>query len=601
MAVSGASTVYRLTKWLGVNENPHGDTDLKTGEAAEMQNFRITSDWSLQLRPGSMVIAEKTWSGKIRGVWSGRVGEAEQVVFAAGGGLYRFDVQERSAEPILGDGVTFTDDATSFFGFGGRLYIQNGHEYLEWDGENPAVRVDGYRPLVVVASPPAGGGTELEQINKLTPARRVWFSPDGTATKFTLPETGLASIDYVKLRDTGEAVTAFTANLSAGTVTFTTAPRQGTSSLEIGYSHTESQRPEVEGMRFAEIFNGATDNRVFLYGDGTNVAMYSGLDYDGKERADYFPDLNVLNVGSANTPVTDMIRHYSRLAVYKTDSAYSVSYGNVTLSDGRVTAAFYITPANRAVGNEAVGEVRLVENSPRTLTGGAVVEWKNYSSYSANLTSDERQAKIISERVQDTLSHMDMKSARAFYDRERREYYVYSNGTAVINGVATDTWYIYRDFDFEQLFEFGGELYGFMSDGEIAHISRQYQNDCGREIRAIWRSGSLDFGRDWRRKHASRVFVTLQPESRSSVSVGVLTNRNTKGETRVLASGLIDFTDLSFAHWSFGTNRRPQTKRLKLRAGKFSYLQLLFESCSNWSTATILAADIQLRYAGEVR
>ncbi len=599
-ALSGDS-VYKVTKWLGINENPDGDTELKAGEASEMYNFRITPDWSLQLRPGRHVIADRTWSGAVRGVWSGRVGSRERVVFASGGGLYEFDTDSRTAAPILGSGVGFTDAETSFFGFSGKLYIQNGHEYLEWDGEQDAFPVEGYRPLVAVSMPPEGGGTELEQVNKLNGARRVWFSPDGESKTFALPESGLASVDYAEQRTSGEAITSYTADLGGGTVTFASAPQKGTNSLEIGYSHSETLRADVTAMRFSEVFNGSTDNRVFLYGDGTNMAIYSGLDYDGVERADYFPDLNVLHVGTANTPITGMIRHYSRLAVFKTDSAYSIEYGAIALSDGRSTAAFYITPSNRAVGNEAPGEVRLVDNSPRTLSDGSVVEWKNYSSYSANLTADERQARIVSERVQRTLGSMNLGSSRTFFDRARREYYVFSDGTAVINGVSTDTWCIYREFDFTHLFEFGGELYGFTGSGELAHISRQYQSDCGEVITARWRSGSLAMGKDWRRKYSSRVFLTLKPESRAALTVSLQTNRRGSGEMRTVASGLASFNDCTFEHWSFGTNRRPQTKRLKLRAKKFAYMQLLLDSSTNWSMATVLAADVQLRYAGEIR
>ena len=63
-------------------------------------------------------------------------------------------------------------------------------------------------------------------------------------------------------------------------------------------------------MRFSETYNGQTDTRVFLYGDGSNTAIYSGLDYNGKPTAEYFPDLNEIAVDSANTPITSMIKHY---------------------------------------------------------------------------------------------------------------------------------------------------------------------------------------------------------------------------------------------------------------------------------------------------
>ncbi|MDR0906715.1 MAG: hypothetical protein LBN00_11200 [Oscillospiraceae bacterium] len=594
-------SVYKVAKWLGINENPDGDTEIRAGEAAEMENFRVTRDWSLQLRPGYQVIGAKTWSGTVRGVWHGRVGSENRTVFACGGAVYALNLTTGAAEQVPTDGVTITNAETRFFGFDGKLYLQNRHEYLQWDGANPITRVEGYRPLVVVASPPQGGGTELERINKLTGARRVWLSPDGSASLFRLPEKGIASVDYIKNRADGAAITAFTADLSDGTVTFTAVPVAGTSSIEIGYTHGATMRGEVEGMRFAEIFNGSADNRVFLYGDGSNRTIYSGLDYDGAERADYFPDLNVLDIGTSNTPITALIRHYSRLAVFKSDSAYSVSYGAIPLSDGRTTAAFYYTPSNRSVGNAAAGEALLVENSPRTLADDAVIEWRNYSSYAANLTSDERQAKIISQRVSSTLGEMDLGAVRTFFDRDAQEYYVFADGTAVVNGVETDTWYIYRDFDFERLFDADGELYGFTNTGEFALISRRFQNDGGRAIHAVWRSGAMAFGRDWRLKYSGRVFVTLKPEPRSFLRVGVRTNRAGTSEEKAIGSGLVGYADVSFAHWSFGTNRQPQTKKLKIRAKKFAYYQLVFDSNTDWSTVTVLSADVKFRLAGEVK
>ena len=601
VVLNDGSSVYKIARWLGINENPDGDTAVKAGEAAEMVNFRITRDRSLQLRPGYRLVGEKTWSGTLRGVWHGRVGTRDVTVFVSGGEVYVLNLQTGAASVIPRGTVAFADAPTRFFGFADKLYIQNGREYLQWDGTNAIERVEGYRPLVVVASPPQGGGTELERVNKLTGARRVWISPNGTSSQFKLPERSIASVDYITNRETGVAITSYARNLAEGTVTFTSVPAAGTSSIEIGYTVAATMRGEVEAMRFSEIFNGAADNRVFLYGDGTNRTLYSGLDYDGKERADYFPDLHVLDIGTANTPITSLIRHYSRLAVFKTDSAYSVSYGALTLEDGRATAAFYYTPSNRSVGNIAAGEAQLVENSPRTIADDAVIEWRNASSYAANLTSDERQARIISQRVAATLSDMDLTQVHTFFDRRAQEHYIYGDGVAVVNGVATDTWYVYRDFDFDRIFEVDGELYGFLNSGELAHISRRYQSDGGRAISAIWRSGAMSFGRDWRLKNSGRVFVTLKPEPRSFLRVGVRTNRDGRGLDGVVGSGLVGFSDATFHHWSFGTNRQPQTTTLKLRAKKFAYYQLVLESNTDWSTATVLAADVKFRYAGEVR
>jgi hypothetical protein len=57
---------------------------------------------------------------------------------------------------------------------------------------------------------------------------------------------------------------------------------------------------------------------VFLYGDGTNKAYYSGIEYEsGNPTAEYFPDLNVLDVGEENTAITSMERQFNKLLTHK--------------------------------------------------------------------------------------------------------------------------------------------------------------------------------------------------------------------------------------------------------------------------------------------
>lgn len=535
MAKISAATeekIFQIKQFLGLNENPDGDTKLSMGEAAAMENFRVTRDGNLQRRPGTALVkglmgtytlevAEEaqvvresdgvsgqltmyptaqatedgfvalsgapvvvdsdnagdyagyywqynvdftyelvscddeatvdqyTWTMKrvravsdsqdktVAGLWAGNVKGTEYLLGACDGKLWKLhDGTDFCREAI---GSLTTTAPVFFFGYDEKVYLLNGTEYKQWDGTTYE-DVAGYRPLVSVSVSPAGGGTALEQVNKLTGQRRCWFSGDGTSDAFYLPEVGLASIDYVKNRVTGEELStdAYTADPAKGMVRFSTPPDRGTNNLEIGWTHPNSFRAQVVAMKFAETFNGATDNRVFLYGDGSNQAFYSGLDYDGNPRADYFPDLNVLKVGEANTPITGMIRHYSRLLVYKTGSAYSVQYGLTTLADNTTMAAFYATPVNRSIGNVAPGQVRLVLNSPRTLHGRDLYEWRNATGYVSNLTIDERQAKRISDRITSTLAGFSSAQCYCWDDNDNQEYYICWQGQALVHHYAAD-------------------------------------------------------------------------------------------------------------------------------------------------------------------
>lgn len=529
---------------------------------------------------------------KVAGLWSGLVGGTEVLLAACDGKLY--SIAEDGTRTTIGNvDTTYT---VHMFGFNDKVYIQDGQKYREWDGANytePA----GYVPVVLITTAPAGGGTELEQINKLNGKRRVWYSADGSSTLYKLPEKGLASIDKVINRTTGaEITTGVTKDTANGTVTITPAPAVGTNNIEISYTVSVTARSEVEAMRFAELFNGAQDNRVFVYGDGTNKVLYSGVDYDGKPRADYFPDMNVIDVGAANTPVTGLLRHFGWLVAFKTDSTYGITYGDITLEDGRVVPGFYVKPINRAIGNAAPGQVRLVNNHPRTLHGQDCYEWE--TSY--NQTDDERITKRLSDRVCATLKTFDVPSCACWDDDYNQEYYIAYNGQAIVHNYAADAWYLYTAFDAVCFASAHGTLYYGTSDGEVRYLANAY-SDCGEPIDAYWESGAMDFGEDYRRKYSSQIWVGLQPSGRSELGVTVQTDKKSVYTERVVERKLASFDDVDFSDWSFLTNTKPNMQRLKIKAKKFTYYKLIFKSLSAVTSATVVSVDLRVRYNGYVR
>ena len=522
----------------------------------------------------------------VRGIWSGFVGGREVLCAACNGYLWELEIQDNGEWSKTSCGTIDTSSDVYMFGFGGNMYLLNGSEYKVWDGETLS-DVTGYRPMVAVSVPPAGGGTSLEQINKLSSQRRARFSPDGTAKSFVLPEKGLASIDYVRSTADGSDMTGWSPDTTNGKVTFTSAPVEGTNSIEIGWSVTGNTASEIRAMRYAELYNGAQDSRIFVYGDGTNRCFYTGIDYDGIPRADYFPDLNVAHVGDSNTPITAMIRHYNRLLAFKLDSAWSISYSAVTLADGSVTAGFYVTPVNRSIGNCAPGQAVLVENRPRTLDGRSVVEWKAASS-SGNITGDERNAERISQRVDDTIRTFDLSTAKTFYDKYAHEYYVIgSDGTALVHGIEADAWYVYTNLMATCLINYKDELYYGTSTGELRHFSDEYYSDEGEAIDAYWESGSMPFDQDFKRKYSAMLWVGIKPEDNGYLAVTAETDRKS-----------------DFAEYSFTTGDAagvPEMNRIKLKAKKFTYYKLKLSNDSADTTATVVSVDIRVRGTGYVR
>lgn len=600
---TAAERVFQIKSWLGLHQNPDGDTKLKMGEAAEMRNFRITRDGNLQRRPGTFTVAAFDEGSPVRGMWSGYVRGEEVFLAACNGKIYSLSEQENGQ--FLADelGEMDTENEVHFFGFSDIVYMLNGKEYKQWDGVELA-DVHGYRPLVNIAVLPDNTSREeLEHVNKLCGERRMWISGDGEGKTFTLPEKGIASVDYVKNLATDELLStnAYTADLEAGTVSFAEAPADAVNSFEIGWTMAETYRHEVSRMRYSELYSGSTDTRVFLYGDGSNEALYSGMDYDGMPRADYFPDMNEVRVGDANTPITGMIRQYSTLVCFKTNSAWSIQFGTVTLDDGLQTEAFYVNPTNRSIGNEAPGQVRLVLNAPFTLHGRDIYEWRNTSSFSSNLSRDERQTKRISDRVYASLTNFDFKKCYCYDNNHTQEYYVCFDKRALVYNYAADAWYFYTGFDVSCMANWRGELYIGASDGKVNHFGYEHLNDNGVAIDAYWESGSMSFGQDYMRKYAAMLWIGIEPESRAEVTVTVMTDKKSSYAEKVVLSSLSTFDSVNFADWSFRTNRKPFMKRLKIKAKKFVFYKLVFKTESPDTTATILAADMRVRFQGNAK
>lgn len=596
--------VFPLKAFLGLNQNPDGDTKLKMGEAAAMNNFRITRDRNLQRRPGTKTILDFQTGKPVKGLWVGYVGGTEYMLGASDGKLYKLWDDASDEFGMTEIGAVSTDKDVHIFGFENKAYILDGSSYREWDGETLAV-VHGYRPLVKTNIPPddvTDMSGLLENVNRLCKERRVWISPDGTGTVFHLPEDDLDSVDYVLFFGDGENLTPtedYTVDLAAGTVTFLQTPPQMVNAYEIGYTVKTDQRTDVERMQYSELFAGTQDTRIFLYGDGTNRTIYSGIDYNGKPRADYFPDLYEALVGDENTPITGMIRHYSSLACYKKDSAWSISASSLTLAEGLNIPAFYVTPVNKAIGLAAPGQVRLVMNSPFTLFGNDCYEWKNSSYYTSNLTRDERQAKRISDRVWATLQGYKIEQCYCYDDNDAQEYYICYDGDALIYNYAADAWSHYTHFPASSMANISEDLYIGTPDGKLKHFSSDYMDDDGEVIPAYWESGSMSFNQDYMRKYSAMAWVGVKPESNTELIITAKTDKKTCDQKTITTKAYqFDFNEFAFDTLQFDELYDPQMYREKIKAKKGVFYKLIFYNEKAGTRCTVLAADIRVRFTG---
>ena len=297
-----------------------------------MVNFLVTDGYNLTTRDGIQRIdfEEVREPGEILAAWSGFIGGRELLIVVD----YLYDSDRiwiyekkpnggyQSAGQQAGE-LNLTEqnkDTVKIFSFAGTVYIMSAGNTLVWN-EDEFVEADVYVPLVMTGAAPAGGGTTLEGINLLTPLRRIEYSADGTAKEYVLPEEAV-NVVAVEIDNIPLAIeTLGTFHKDNHTFTFNVAPEKGVGNVEFTYTaneaESEASRLRLASMKLVEAYNGSTDTRLFMAGDGSNICYYSGVPMNGDLKQLYFPGMNEVAVDMSGSPVTGLQRHYSKLLVFK--------------------------------------------------------------------------------------------------------------------------------------------------------------------------------------------------------------------------------------------------------------------------------------------
>ena len=610
-------TDVNYSKFLGLYEAPDGDTQMKNGVSPEMENFQITESYHLKTRPGIVpYFIDGSTAGGLR---CSAYFSDETYEFAVFGNHVYYRVLGNDAWNGLGT-VVMLNTIPRFFAFEDRYYLATGL-YLYWwkPGEQVFSEVVGYIPLVVTGAAPSGGGTTLERANLLTNKRRAQYSADGTSKRFVLPEqiekqTGETLILSVTVDGTAVAWTEVsTAAENTHAAELATAPTAGVNNVEITYQNPRvDDRKLIERCVYSEKFNGATDSRLFVYDGKSNIIYYSEPTLAGDATGAYFAALNEIKIGDASSLVTALQRHYGRLMAFKPDGCYAVSYDTITLPDGTLTAGFYVRTMHRTLGSDAVGQVSVVQNFPRTFCNGSLYDWKQTASY----YQDERYARLASAPIQFSARGADAGKVFLYDDDILHRFYLFLNdgaGTVLVNAYEQDVWFKYTGFySVMSAGRHDGKLILAMRAGAddesgvygLYELSEVHSHDyipqiessegtsavTGYERKPIvchWESGHMDFGRSNTRKYSSYIWVTLRPGRQVRAWLTARSDRRSgyaEKSAENAITGLFDETD--FADFTFETYEVPRTRRLKIKVKKFVFYKLII-CCDNGETATV--------------
>lgn len=535
----------------GVDFRTH-PTKLSLSRSPDMQNLICDQNDYLVKRTGWQT--QHTYDAPVYGLFP--LPDRTGCAVHAGKKLYIRQPDGTQAE-VCAD---MQEDFTQSFVMSGVLYLLDGAAFravrrnASGDGWE-AVRVQdiAYVPTTTISAQPTGGGTSYEAVNLLTPKRINTFIGNGSATQFQVDAKELDDA-AVTATVNDEAVEVSSVNRETGLVTLAAAPANGNglANVSIAFSKTvEGYTDKINRCRFAGLYGGKNDTRVFLAGNPAEPACdwQSGL-YDPT----YFPDTGYTRMGTDASAIVGYLKQYESQLIVKAGGAQeSASYRRTfTLTDDG-TALYPLTQGAQGEGAICPRSFASLNDLPLFLSARGV------QGVFGTTVAEQRTIRSVSDAVAPRLqAEPELKNACAIVFQGK--YYLAVGGHVYIaDGTIADTdgspaWFYWTGVPAQCFAELDNELWFGTADGRLCRFKQAEEDgaycDDDAAIDAYWRTPTLPLG-DWGRTKTVRdVIPTLVPHPRSGATVQY---ESEDGKTLALSRNmdLFSFKTLDFSRFSF--------------------------------------------------
>ena len=539
----------------------------------------------------------RRYTGRINGIYPYRKDDGTiELIVHAGAAIYR------DAESPVKLRDSLKDDYSTSFYMANKLYILTGAQYLVYDGSSVKnVSDDAYTPTTRYGMKPTGSGTAYEKVNLLSPWRYNKFTGDGESKVYQLDvkdlddgKTVTVKVDGTELK-TGD----FSVDYKAGKITFDTAPKKpanGLDNVEIKFCKTSKLKDSTEkaeslilNCTICTTYGVSTEDRVFVTGNPKHPATeyYSGLGDPS-----YFPDINFVEVGSADWPILNYLKFQGDLVIVKEHNAqeYTVWHQSGELLSG--VAAFPLRPGVAGIGAVAKRGAQQLLDDAMFLTPRGVFARVN----SVALTKVEQGVKCRSNRInRDILSRTDLKDAvSVVWDGyfilcfpATGECFVADSNQPQSNGGYE--WYYWKNIPARVFAQETGVLWFGTSDGRLCRLNNDVTdkegniqmdayNDDGKPIEWVWATKMDDFGNIGMFKNLTKRGCVIQFKTavQSSCDIYLRTEKDFGVKKRSESLRQLDFEQLNFEKWTFNT--LPNNIRsLKSKVKKFQQLQVILK------------------------
>lgn len=305
---SGNLVTRKVDNFAGVDFS-NGDTHLsRSPDSLNMWKNYKNNSAEIETRPDMELVVE--YDNTIFGLFFYDVGNVIHKIVHCGTKLY-----DDKKEIFTG----MNPAKSQSFIFNNILFIKDGINYLEYDGEK-IKEVEGTIPTTS-AQTVDGGSSSIEKVNLLTGLRKNLMLGDGKTTTFKLDAEDIDS-DYVVTAQI-DGITYvqgidLSVDVTKGEVTFKVAPpaplTSGQNNVEILFKKTiQGYRERIDKCTLLTVF----DNRIFFSGnqDYPNTIFWSNA-----ENPRDVSDVNFEPEGLDLSPIKAMVASNNALWVFKEPS-----------------------------------------------------------------------------------------------------------------------------------------------------------------------------------------------------------------------------------------------------------------------------------------
>ena len=497
----------------------------------------------------------------------------------------------------------------SWFRYGDSLYYKNrgGYFCIKYDPENgfSAGDVETYSPITLInTEPTTAAGDMYQPENRLNPQKTVWYSTVSGVKVYHLPVQDVQSIDKVVVDDA--EVTAYTADLAKGTVTFNTEPTHHNpvrvNTVQITYTKQNAEAyNSIMDCQYAVAYGGGQNVCVVMGGSEAQPNAYFWCGNHTVMDPGYFPISQYNLAGATEEKITGFGKQQNMLVIFKERSTGRSAMSTQEMASGRVLITMDYTAINDRVGCDLPGSIQLVQNNlvfANTRQGVQILK-DSSSAYENNIES-------ISRKVDNSMLALlrTAKTITSFDDGGR--YWLVADGEVYawdysLSGYSDPSWFYFDNIPAAAFLTADtGEHYHLGIEGSLT-IFRRVFADYGKAIEKKYRFATQNMGSYDRLKNIVSVLFSVRGDTDTEIEVEYSTDHERRKDLTPIRSYFWKLSPRNLAYRALHVAKFATVARRKPGCRHVRHFTMTLSNNEIGMDMSVLSAQIFYNFQGRER